>query len=155
MGKLMLNGTLLMMMMIPVLLVTGCTSSTSKTDEAREKAGAAQQNLTSELNDSAKKALRLADEAEWNAYKADAEVKITKNKATIAALKKDIKTMGNSKKENYEKSVLVLEKQNEGMESRISVYEKEHSNWESFKREFSHDMDGLGNALKDFFINNK
>jgi hypothetical protein len=30
-----------------------------------------------------------------------------------------------------------------------------NSNWQSFKREFKHDTDELGQALKDFTVNNK
>ena len=29
------------------------------------------------------------------------------------------------------------------------------SNWESFKREFNHDMDEIGQALKDLTVDNK
>jgi len=29
------------------------------------------------------------------------------------------------------------------------------SDWQSFKREFNHDMDELGHSLKDFTVDNK
>ena len=41
------------------------------------------------------------------------------------------------------------------MNARIAAYDKSQSDWESFKREFSHDMDGLGQAINDLTVNNK
>jgi hypothetical protein len=37
----------------------------------------------------------------------------------------------------------------------MDTYEKKQSDWESFKREFNHDMDELGQALKDLTVDNK
>jgi hypothetical protein len=41
------------------------------------------------------------------------------------------------------------------MKARIDAYDKSQSDWESFKREFTHDMEGLGQALNDLTVNNK
>jgi len=41
------------------------------------------------------------------------------------------------------------------MRARLVAYEKSQSNWESFKREFNHDMDEIGQALKDLTVDNK
>jgi DNA-directed RNA polymerase subunit N (RpoN/RPB10) len=35
------------------------------------------------------------------------------------------------------------------------AYEKSQSDWEAFKREFNHDMEELGKALKDLTVDNK
>lgn len=41
------------------------------------------------------------------------------------------------------------------MKRRSIYYEKSQSDWETFKREYNHDMDELGNALKDLTVDNK
>jgi uncharacterized protein YeaO (DUF488 family) len=37
----------------------------------------------------------------------------------------------------------------------MDAYEKTQSDWEEFKREYNHDMEELGAALKDFRVNNR
>ena len=48
-----------------------------------------------------------------------------------------------------------LEERNETLKNKISDYENNQTDWESFKREFNSDMSELGNALKDLTVNNK
>ncbi|PKP47249.1 MAG: hypothetical protein CVT92_17120 [Bacteroidetes bacterium HGW-Bacteroidetes-1] len=48
-----------------------------------------------------------------------------------------------------------LKLKNEDLRRRLDAYELEHSDWEVFKREFNHDMDGLLESLKDIGKNNK
>jgi cell shape-determining protein MreC len=55
----------------------------------------------------------------------------------------------------YAKKIANLEQQNKEMRARLEAYEKSQSNWESFKREFNHDMDAIGQALKDLTVDNK
>ena len=55
----------------------------------------------------------------------------------------------------YEKKITDLELQNKEMRSRLVAYENSQSNWETFRREFNHDMDAIGQALKDLTVDNK
>jgi hypothetical protein len=41
------------------------------------------------------------------------------------------------------------------MRGRLVAYDKSQSNWESFKREFNHDMDEIGKSLEDLTVDNK
>jgi hypothetical protein len=41
------------------------------------------------------------------------------------------------------------------LQTRMDNYEHSKTDWESFKTEFNHDMEGLGQALKDVTVNNK
>jgi len=44
---------------------------------------------------------------------------------------------------------------NSSMKIKIDEYKEEgNEKWESFKREFNHDMDEIGNSLKDLTKNN-
>lgn len=53
-----------------------------------------------------------------------------------------------------EKKIADLEARNKTLQGRIDDYEKYHSNWESFKREFNHDMEEIGKSIKDIANNN-
>ena len=55
----------------------------------------------------------------------------------------------------YAENIAVLEQKNRDMRARVDAYEKSQNGWDSFKREFDHDMDELGQALKDLTVNNK
>lgn len=55
----------------------------------------------------------------------------------------------------YEKRIETLEQQNKDFRKKIEDYEKSQTDWEIFKREFNHDMDELGKALKDLTVDNK
>ena len=148
------------------MLLTGCTSG-GKTDEARDKVEAAkdnatdakekvmdaQQNLGHELDDSAARAQKTAEAAEWKIFKEDAQTKIKANNDRIAELRKEIKKPGMTGDAAAEKKIAVMEQQNKAMETRIEVYDKDHSNWQKFKEEFSSDLNGLGQALKNFTVN--
>jgi len=93
---------------------------------------------------------------EYKTYRAEQEKKINANKKEIADLrsKKD-----KIKKENlskYESRIDELEKKNNELNKKIiSDYKDEgKEKWESFKKEFNHDMDELGQSLKDVFRDN-
>ena len=46
------------------------------------------------------------------------------------------------------KRIDTLEKQNNDLKTKIETYDQSQSNWESFKREFNHDMDELGKSFE-------
>ncbi len=56
----------------------------------------------------------------------------------------------------YDKSIADLEARNEAMKVKVGVYKEEgNEKWQSFKDEFNHDMNELGDALKDLTKDNK
>jgi hypothetical protein len=129
-------------------IFTGCKPSTPKVEAAQENVQDAKQEL--------KDAQQAATAEEWKAFKDESEVKISNNEARIAELKIKIKKSGKNLDKLYEQKIDALEQQNKDMKARIDMYENNaHSDWESFKREFNHDMDELGNALKDLTVDNK
>lgn len=57
---------------------------------------------------------------------------------------------------DYKKQIAAIELKNAEMKIRMSEYKEDgNEKWESFKREFNHDMDELGHSLNDFTVNNK
>jgi hypothetical protein len=92
---------------------------------------------------------------EWRIFRNEADARIRSNDIQIAALKKKMEKPGNKMDADYPQSILDLEKKNKDLQDRMNAYEKNQSDWESFKREYNHDMEELGEALKDFRVNNK
>jgi hypothetical protein len=129
-------------------LFTACGPATPKEEAAKDQV----QQAKDELKD----AQKAATAEEWQAFKDESEVKIKDNEIRIAELKAKIKKSGKELDALYEKKIEALEQQNKDMKARISAYEtNKKSDWESFKREFNHDMDELGKALKDLTVDNK
>ena len=82
-------------------------------------------------------------------------LKIKENEVRIAELKVKMKKPGKILDPLYEKKIEMLEQKNIDLKAKMEAYEKNQSDWESFKREFNHDMDELGSALKDLTVDNK
>jgi hypothetical protein len=62
---------------------------------------------------------------------------------------------GKTNDADYTKRIEELRKRNTDLKTRLDNYDTNTSDWDIFKREFSHDMDELGQSLKDFTVNNK
>jgi predicted nucleic acid-binding Zn-ribbon protein len=142
-------------LLIATSTFTSCQSNTAKTEAADQKV----QDAKKELDDAKMKAdaaQKTANAEEWNAFKADIEVKIQNNESEITALKAKMKSSKKKMDAAYVKSVDDLEMKNKALKEKINAYSNDtKSDWASFKREFNHDMDELGSALKDLTVNNK
>jgi chromosome segregation ATPase len=136
-------------------IFTGCQSSAQKESVAQDKVNDAKQDLKEAQDDAKAEATKLAGVEEWKEFKNDSEIKIRDNEVRIAELKAKLNKPGTTLDPLYEKRIDTLEKKNRDMKARIYDYEKSQSDWETFKREFNHDMDELGQALKDFTVDNK
>lgn len=93
--------------------------------------------------------------AEWEEFKKYSESAIQQNEVIIEDLKVKMKNSGKTADSLYVQRINTLEQNNKDMKRRITDYEKDQSNWATFKREFNHDMEALGTALKDISKNNK
>jgi len=142
-------------MLIVGIIFTGCQSSSQKESSAQNKVNEARQDLKDAQNDAKTEAQKVAGAEEWKEFKNDSEIKIRNNEIRIAELKAKMKKPGTTLDPIYEKRIDTLEKKNRELKARVDNYEKSQSDWETFKREFNHDMDELGQALKDFAVDNK
>ena len=122
-------------------ILTSCDSKEKKVEEAKQVVTEAKQDLKEtqqELN------------AEYPAFKTEAELKIADNEKRIAELNAILNKPGKLPLDEMRKKRIVeLEEKNAQLKSRLYGYEKERTDWETFKREFNHDMEGLGAAFKD------
>jgi hypothetical protein len=131
-------------------LLSGCQSSASKVENAKDNVQDARNNLTD-----ANQALAQAKKDSIQQFKTESQATISMYDKNIADLRVKIV---NEKKENrarYEKKLAELEQKNIEMKKKLDNFQdKENNKWQSFKREFDHDMTELGNSIKDFGKNN-
>ena len=129
------------------LVVTSCNSPAEKVEDAKEKVMDANEDLT-KANEA-----YLAD---VESYRTETSEKINSNSQSIIEFNNRIDGEKNEAKADYKKRIAELETKNSDMKKRMEDYKADSKeNWESFKAEFNHDMDALGNALKDLTVNNK
>jgi len=133
-----------------------CQSSAEKSDAADAKVIDAKQDLKDAQQDAVVAAQKAATAEELAAFKSDSELRIIAVDKEIALLKQKMRVAGKKVDASYEESIKALEQKNKDLKNRMDNYSNNaQSDWESFKREFNHDMDELGNAMKDLTVNNK
>lgn len=127
-------------------LITSCNSSSQKVEDAAVKV-----DVTAEDLNKAKEEFNN----EYNKFKVESEQRMLDNEFKIAELKATKIKLKKEAKADYDKTIADLEQKNSNMRTKLNDYKEEGKDkWESFKREFNHDMDELGSALKDLANNN-
>jgi chromosome segregation ATPase len=142
---------------IPVAITTvltgiifpSCQSSVQKEKVAQAKVQNAKEKLRVAEDEANAVAQQVAKDRAWELFKSDAGIKIRKNELLIEDFKVKMKTTGKTLKAQYEKRIAVLEQKNKELKTRMDAYEKNQSDWESFKRQFNIDLEKLGKALKN------
>lgn len=136
-------------------VIVGCKSTTKEEIESQEKVDAAEQNLE-DAKDSLVVAKKAATAEEWQAFKNQTDSVISYNEAQIAELKLRMQKSGQSVDAKYQKNIDILEQKNKDLKVKADTYKNDaNSDWQSFKREFKHDMEEIGQAFKDVTVDNK
>lgn len=131
-----------------------CKPSTKEEKESQEKVVEAKENVQ-DAKDSLRVAKKAATDEEWKSFKKQADSIVTDNEAQIAELKLRMKKTGKSLDAKYQKNIETLEQKNQDIKLKIDTYQNDaNSDWQSFKREFKHDLDGMGKAFKDLTVDN-
>lgn len=139
---------------IPILSIF-CITILFVSCKPSAKEEAAQENVTKAKDDLAK-VRQEANEQEWQSFKYEVNNVIAKNDERIAELKKGMNNSTKSADIEYQKKVNALKAKNDSLKLKMKEYKNDaNSNWQSFKSEFNHDMEGIGNALNDLTIDNK
>lgn len=134
--------------LVGITSIAGCDSSSSeKVKDAKV-----------ELNE-AKGKLTKAEKyylTELESYRKNANAFISTNERIIKELKADIANGTGKIKAESKAKIIELEKKNAAMEQKLNDYTVEGKDqWESFKAEFSNDMDALGKAIKNLTVDNQ
>lgn len=136
-------------------LLGSCQSAEDKEKAALDKVENAQKDLDAAKLVADSAAQKVAQQEEWVAFKTNAEATIADNNVRIVELRAQKKKPGKTFDKAFEERITQLEKQNGELQAKIDKYEKENSNWESFKTEFNHDMNEVAEALRDLTVDNK
>lgn len=114
--------------------ITSCKSPTEKVEDSKENMDEAKQDYA----------------AEYEKFKSESNDKISANEKLIIDLKAYSKTKKKEVQSEYEKTIADLEAKNEKMKAKMTDYKEEgNDKWNSFKEEFNHDMNEIGESLKD------
>jgi hypothetical protein len=90
--------------------------------------------------------------AEWQKFKTESEEQIKANENRIDAFKAKMEKAGTKAKAKYNKAVAELEGKNRDLKKKLEEYKDEgESKWQEFKTNFKHDMDAVGQTMKDLF----
>jgi predicted RNase H-like nuclease (RuvC/YqgF family) len=130
-------------------MFTGCMSQAQKEEAARAKVEDAREDLNDAKVEANRVALKTATAEEWRIFKNESDLKFKENEARIAELRVQLNRSGTTLDHVYAQRIETLEEKNRGMRNRMTVYENNKSDWETFKREFTRDMEALGNSFKD------
>lgn len=136
-------------------LFTSCKNNEQKEVEAIEDVVEATEDLNKVTEDVNEDNAAKANDAEWQAFKAEANTTIAENETRITDLQMAMKKPGNTFDAAYKKSIDALVDKNNSLKTKIVDYENNQTDWASFKREFDSDMSELGQAFKDLTVNNK
>jgi hypothetical protein len=130
------------------ITLVSCKPATKEENEATDKAQEANKELL--------EVKKAATAEEWKAFKNSGDSIIKINEERIAVLKLKMKNTGKSIDDKYEKNIAVLEQKNKDVKVKMEAYKNDrNTDWQSFKREFNHDMDEIGQAFKDLTVDNK
>lgn len=128
------------------IVLSSCSSSAEKVEQAQEKVAAANQSLDKANADYV---------ADVEKYRRETAAIIATNNESIAAFNARIESEKMEARADYQKKIATLEQKNTDLKKRLDDYKAEGKNsWEQFKIEFSRDLDELGNAFRDLTVKN-
>jgi hypothetical protein len=132
--------------LLSIFIISGCNNSARKVENAQEEVTEAKEEL-----DEANREYAI----EIEKYKKDTESIVMTNQKILDDFKLRIENEKSVVKAKYNKVIAKLEEKNNDMGKKMDDYKAEgEEQWESFKTEFSMDMDNLGKAFKDLSVDN-
>ncbi|MGQ0826782.1 MAG: hypothetical protein ACT4ON_00150 [Bacteroidota bacterium] len=92
--------------------------------------------------------------ADVQKFRKEVNEKIKENEKRIAELRTKKSEENQEVKMKYDKKIDALEQKNKELKKKMADYREDgkETNWQSFKKEFNHDMDELAKALKSVAV---
>jgi predicted RNase H-like nuclease (RuvC/YqgF family) len=135
-------------------ILSSCQSSAKKVENAEDKL----QNAKNETKEAQSELNKVRNDSitEYQQFKKESEERIIANDKSIAEFKAKLASMKKESRSDYEKVIAGLEQKNSDLKKKLENFKDEgQENWKSFKNEFNHDMDELGEALKNLTVKNE
>ena len=149
------NKSIILSVALCTALLASCDSAAKKEEKAEANVQEANKDLKVAQNNASVEAQKNADAEEWKNYKAANQAEITANETRIKELREQLKQPGMKHDHEYANKINDLEDRNKALQKRIDTYDNAHSDWAAFKRDFTHDVNELGQSLKDFSFDKK
>ncbi len=133
--------------------ITGCNSPSKKADKEK-----VQQNSSDKgESESEFHIKKIATAEEWDDFKQVQGLKLNEVEQWIAEFREKIikPETGQKIDSTFQEKMVKLEQKSNILKAKIKSYESNQTDWETFKREFNHDMEELGMAFKDLTSDNK
>jgi hypothetical protein len=130
-----------------------CQSAFQK--EEAEAAELSAPQYTSAMAEAHTQVNQNTENEEWKSFRTEADARIRSNEMLLAELSVQLNKPGTALDTLYAKRIRTLSKQNQAFKPRLEAFEKKRNDWETFKRDFNHDMDELEKALKSLSAINK
>lgn len=140
---------------VVLLVLASCETPADKSKDSAEKVEEAKKELTAAKEEAAATSKKEIAAAEWKTFKAETELKITQNEIRITAIKTQLKESGQKAGKLTLQKIDSLEMRNKNLKAKLENYDSGKTDWEVFKNEFNKDLDGLGEAIKNFGISGK
>jgi hypothetical protein len=95
-------------------------------------------------------------QADMENFRKETNSKIEANETTIEVLKSNLDSKSAATKSAYWNRISELENKNTQLKVRMRDYKADtKENWDKFKNEFNHDLNGILSALKDIGVENE
>jgi chromosome segregation ATPase len=136
-----------MAMLMAGTIFTACQTPAQKEAALQEKADEEKAAIEATRED--------INSKEWVTLKSSAQERINNNEARIAEIREKLKTSGKTMDALRTKRIETLEQRNRDIRSRIDSYDRNPSDWETFKAEFNRELDELSKSVDEFVNENK
>ncbi len=138
--------TTVITVLLAATMLAGCNTPAQKVENAQEAVTEAKEDLQDAKEE-------YLDDIQK--YKQETQDRIEANNKTIAAFNDRIESQKKEARADYQKTIAALEQKNTDMKKRMEDYKADgKANWDTFKSEFSQDMEKLGEAFRDFTVKN-
>ena len=136
------------------IALSGCQSSTNKTQNAKDNMLGEKIGTVDSVNSIGQ--VQQDSITAFQNFKEESEAKLESYQDTITSLKGKIAKEGKIAKVKYEKKLAVIEQKNNDLKQKLEDFKYDgQGKWVTFKTEFNHNMDDLGDALSAFFTSSK
>lgn len=131
-------------------LLTSCSSPSDKAENAQENVQDQKEDLVDAQQEATQASIEAASAEDWQAFKSSTQQRIDENQAIIAELRKRKRQANDEMTEDaYKAKIDEYQMANKQLRQRMDDYERNQTDWGTFKSEFNRDMDQLSQSIKD------
>lgn len=133
-----------------VALLTGCSSPSQKEENAKEEVQEKKEDLVDAQQEATQASIVAANAEEWQEFKNATQARIDENQAVIAELRKrKRKANDEMTEEAYKIKIDEYQMANKQLRQRMDDYERNQSDWATFKDQYNRDLNQLSQSIKD------